>query len=97
MSTNDTYLAVFLGGKNSATAAHAGCSAANPCALPTPPPKLDVQGLTLSDYAGMYHYAPDRAWIVDVDNGKLQWRTKAGRPPRTCAANRITAELVASR
>jgi hypothetical protein len=48
--------------------------------LPTPPPKLDVRGLKLDDYAGTYRYAPDRAWIVDVDNGKLQWRTKAGRP-----------------
>lgn len=48
--------------------------------LPTPPPKLDVRGLTLSDYAGTYRYAPDRAWIVDVADGKLQWRTKAGRP-----------------
>jgi hypothetical protein len=48
--------------------------------LPTTPPELEVRGLTLSDYAGMYRYAPDRAWIVEVDNGKLQWRTKAGRP-----------------
>jgi hypothetical protein len=48
--------------------------------LPTPPPKLDVRGLTLNDYAGTYRYAPDRAWIVEVDNRKLQWRTKAGRP-----------------
>ncbi len=48
--------------------------------LPTPPPKLDVRGLKLNDYAGTYRYAPDRAWIVEVDNGKLQWRTKAGRP-----------------
>ena len=48
--------------------------------LPTPPPKLDVSGLKLGEYAGTYRYAPDRAWIVDVDNGKLQWRTKADRP-----------------
>ena len=48
--------------------------------LPTPPPPLDVRNLTLSDYAGTYRYAPARAWIVDVDHGKLQWRTKPGRP-----------------
>jgi hypothetical protein len=48
--------------------------------LPTPPPKLDVSGLKLDDYAGTYRYAPERAWIVDVANGKLQWRTKADRP-----------------
>jgi hypothetical protein len=48
--------------------------------LPTPPPKLDVRGLTLEDYVGTYRYAPERAWIVQVDNGKLQWRTKADRP-----------------
>ena len=48
--------------------------------LPTPPPRIDVRGLKLDDYAGTYRYAPDRAWIVDVDNGKLQWRTKAERP-----------------
>ncbi|HEX3896378.1 MAG TPA: nuclear transport factor 2 family protein [Rudaea sp.] len=48
--------------------------------LPTAPPKLDVRGLKLGDYTGTYRYAPDRAWIVESDNGKLQWRTKAGRP-----------------
>ena len=33
-----------------------------------------------ADYAGTYRITPDRAWIVEVENGKLQWRTKAGRP-----------------
>ena len=54
--------------------------------LPTPPPKLDVRGLKLDDYAGTYRYAPERAWIVEVDNGKLQWRTKAGSPPNALDA-----------
>lgn len=54
--------------------------------LPTPPPKLDVRGLTLSDYTGTYRYGPDRAWIVEVDNGQLKWRTKAGRPPNALDA-----------
>ncbi|MEP6483077.1 MAG: nuclear transport factor 2 family protein [Rudaea sp.] len=49
--------------------------------LPTAPPKLDVAGLKLDDYVATYRYAPERAWIVEVDHDKLQFRTKAGRPP----------------
>jgi len=49
--------------------------------LPTAPPALAVRDLKPDDYAGTYRYGPDRAWIVSVDNGKLVFRTKAGRPP----------------
>lgn len=48
--------------------------------LPTVPPALDVRDLKLSDYAGTYRISAERAWIVEVDNEKLQWRTKADRP-----------------
>jgi hypothetical protein len=48
--------------------------------LPTPPPVLDVKGLKLDDYVGAYHYAPDRGYIVAIENGKMIYRTKAGRP-----------------
>ena len=48
--------------------------------LPTVPPTLDVRDLKLSDYVGTYRISADRAWIVEVDNRKLQWRTKADRP-----------------
>jgi Domain of unknown function (DUF4440) len=49
--------------------------------LPTPPPALDVRGLKLDDYAGTYRYGPDRAWAFALENGKLVYRTKAGRAP----------------
>ena len=48
--------------------------------LPTVPPALDVRDVKMSDYVGTYRIAPERAWIVEVDDGKLMWRTKAGRP-----------------
>ncbi|HEX4479685.1 MAG TPA: nuclear transport factor 2 family protein [Rudaea sp.] len=48
--------------------------------LPTVPPTLDVRDINPADYVGSYRFAPDRAWIVELDNGKLQWRTKADRP-----------------
>jgi|SRR6201996_184527 len=48
--------------------------------LPTPPPKLDLAGLKLGDYVGVYRYAPDRAWTFTVKNGVLGYVTKAGRP-----------------
>ena len=48
--------------------------------LPTVPPTLDVRDVKPADYVGTYRISPDRAWIVEVENGKLQWRTKAGRP-----------------
>jgi hypothetical protein len=49
--------------------------------LPTPPPALAVRDLKPDDYAGTYRYGPDRAWLVSIENGKLVFRTKAGRPP----------------
>ena len=48
--------------------------------LPTPPPALSVSGLVASDYAGTYSYAPERAFIVEVQDGKLMLRTRAGSP-----------------
>ena len=48
--------------------------------LPTVPPVLDVRRLKLSDYAGTYRISAERAWTVEIENGKLQWRTKADRP-----------------
>ncbi len=48
--------------------------------LPTPPPALDVKDIKSADYVGSYRYATDRAWEVAEENGKLVWRTKAGRP-----------------
>jgi len=49
--------------------------------LPTPPPQLPVRDLKADDYPGTYRYGPERAWIVSIENGKLVFRTKAGRPP----------------
>lgn len=48
--------------------------------LPTPPPVLDVRGLVPADYPGTYHYAPQRAFIVERAGGKLVLRTRAGSP-----------------
>lgn len=48
--------------------------------LPTPPPPLDVRDLRLGDYPGTYRYGPERAFLVAVEDGKLVFRTKAGRP-----------------
>ena len=49
--------------------------------LPTPPPKLDVAGLHLDAYAGVYRYGPQRAWTFAVRDGALSYTTKPGRPP----------------
>ena len=49
--------------------------------LPTPPPPLAVRDLKLDDYVGTYRYGPERAWSFAIENGKLVYRTKAGRPP----------------
>jgi len=49
--------------------------------LPTPPPQLDVRGVKLVDYPGTYRYGPERAFIVAIENGKLVYRSKAGRTP----------------
>jgi len=48
--------------------------------LPTPPPRLDVPGLHLPDYAGTYSYGPGRAWTFTVHDGTLAYSTKPGRP-----------------
>lgn len=48
--------------------------------LPTPPPALDVKDLRLDDYAGTYRYAPERGFLLSIENGRLVSRTKAGRP-----------------
>jgi len=48
--------------------------------LPTEPPKLDVPGLVLGDYAGTFAYGPGRAWSVAAENGALFYTTKAGGP-----------------
>lgn len=54
--------------------------------LPTVPPTLDVRDVKAADYVGSYRITADRAWIVEVENGKLQWRTKAGRPAHSLDA-----------
>lgn len=51
--------------------------------LPTVPPALDVRDVKPADYTGTYRISAERAWIVDIANGKLQWRTKADRPPHS--------------
>ena len=48
--------------------------------LPTPPPALAVRDLKLADYVGTYRYGPERAWTFALEDGKLVYRTKAGRP-----------------
>lgn len=45
--------------------------------LPTPPPALDVRGLPLADYPGVYRYGPGRAFTVTLEQGKLAYRTRA--------------------
>jgi hypothetical protein len=49
--------------------------------LPTEPPRLDVPGLHLQDYAGTYSYGPGRAWTFTARDGVLSYTTKPGRPP----------------
>jgi len=51
--------------------------------IPTAPPKIDVPGLVLGDYAGTYRFAPTRAWTVSVDHGVLGYVTHAGGPVNT--------------
>lgn len=46
--------------------------------LPTPPPSLQVSGIVLADYPGTYRYASGRAFAVELDNGRLMLRTRAG-------------------
>jgi hypothetical protein len=54
--------------------------AATDVTLPTEPPKLDVAGLVLGDYAGTYTYGPKRAFSVVLENGALFYTTKPGGP-----------------
>jgi hypothetical protein len=46
--------------------------------LPTTPPLLDVAGLVLADYPGVYSYGPGRAFTLAVSDGKLGYTTRAG-------------------
>lgn len=48
--------------------------------IPTPPPKLDVPNLVLSDYAGTFRYGPGRAWTITSDHGVLHYVTRPGNP-----------------
>jgi hypothetical protein len=48
--------------------------------IPTPPPKLDVPGLALSDYTGTFRYGPGRAWTITSDHGSLHYVTRPGSP-----------------
>jgi len=54
--------------------------AASDVTLPTEPPKLDVAGLVLGDYAGRYAYGPNRAFSVALENGALYYTTRPGGP-----------------
>ena len=48
--------------------------------LPTQPPMLGVRNLPLAEYPGTYRYGPARAFLVERNDDKLFFRTKAGRP-----------------
>lgn len=54
--------------------------------LPTPPPALSVKDLHLEDYVGTYQYAPGHGYIVALEEGKLVFRMKAGRPAHSLDA-----------
>ena len=45
--------------------------------LPTPPPRLEVGDLSLSDYPGTYTYGPGRRFIVEVEGRELKFRTRS--------------------
>jgi uncharacterized protein DUF4440 len=45
--------------------------------LPTPPPRLEVGDLPLSDYPGTYTYGPGRNFIVEVNGRELRFRTRS--------------------
>jgi hypothetical protein len=45
--------------------------------LPTPPPRLEVNDLPVSDYPGTYTYGPGRRFIVEVEGRELRFRTRA--------------------
>lgn len=48
--------------------------------VPTTPPALDVAGLALDEYPGVYRYAPERAFTVSSDGRGLSFTTRPGRP-----------------
>ena len=48
--------------------------------LPTPPPALDVRGIEPADYVGSYGYAPERAFIVEAQDGHLTLRARKTSP-----------------
>ena len=52
--------------------------AATDVTLPTPPPKLDVAGLPLAGYAGVYRYGPGRAYTLARDGDALYYTRKPG-------------------
>lgn len=49
--------------------------------LPTPPPALNVRDLRLTDYPGTYRYTPERAFTIELAEGKLMLRTRSGAAP----------------
>jgi len=48
--------------------------------LPTAPPTLDVRGIAPADYVGTYSYAPERAFIVEAQDGSLTVRARKSAP-----------------
>lgn len=48
--------------------------------LPTTPPKLQVAGLPMRDYPGVYRYGPGHAWTVALDADVLSYTTKPTGP-----------------
>src|SRR6266849_2441855 len=45
--------------------------------LPTPPPRLEIGDLPVSDYPGTYTYGPGRRFIVEVEGRELKFRTRS--------------------
>src|SRR5260370_36891433 len=48
--------------------------------LPTPPPRLEVRDLPLSDYPGTYTYGLARNFIIEVEGRELKLRTRSCVP-----------------
>ena len=48
--------------------------------VPTTPPELEVAGLPMGDYPGVYRYAPDRAFTVASDGKGLSYTSRPGWP-----------------
>ena len=49
--------------------------------LPTSPPAVNVRDLRLADYPGIYRYTPERAFTIELAEGKLMLRTRSGAVP----------------